>query len=298
MNAWWIAQADLAGPGGLEAEVLEQSALVLSVYGTILVLGLLVDFLFLQHLRRERMSWSESLSRLYWRPWGLAETRILVLVLAGAFLIMLGARSFLPRLVEASGLSLNSFAVVLQSVLFHWTGLLTVTWMLARRRLPWRSAFGLNPATFLRDAGRGVLILLGVMPVLMVAAMLYNLILQGFGFEATLQDGAFIISDETSPWMRAYFFLLAVVLAPLFEEILFRGILLPALAKRFGATASVVAVSVLFAGIHGHVPSLVPLFVLSAALCLAYIRTGSLATNIAMHAVFNGVTVTLLFVIR
>ena len=119
-----------------------------------------------------------------------------------------------------------------------------------------------------------------------------------FGFEATLQDVAFIISDETSPWMRAYFFLLAVVLAPLFEEILFRGILLPALAKRFGATASVVAVSVLFAGIHGHVPSLVPLFVLSAALCLAYIRTGSLATNIAMHAVFNGVTVTLLFVIR
>ncbi len=298
MNAWWMAQADLAGPGGLEAEVLEQSALVLSVYGTILGLGLLVDFFFLQHLRRERWSWRESLSRLYWRPWGRTETRSLVLVLAGAFLVTLGLRPFLPQLVAASGLSLNSFAVVLQSVLFHWTGLLAVSGMLARRRLPWRSAFGLNPATILRDAGRGVLILLGVMPVLMVAALLYNLVLQGFGFEATLQDVAFIISDETSPWMRAYFFLLAVGLAPLFEEILFRGILLPALAKRFGATASVVAVSVLFAGIHGHVPSLVPLFVLSAALCLAYIRTGSLASSIAMHALFNGVTVTLLFVIR
>ncbi len=292
------AQTDLARLGGLEAEIVEQSALVGAVYGSIILVGLFIAIRFLLRLRTRPLAWRAALSQLYWRPWGWAECRTLLLILATAFAVSLVLRPVLHRLAAASGWSMNSFLVVLQSLLFHWIGLAAVVGLLAQRRLPWRSAFGLYPATLLHKAGCGVLILLGTMPVLVVATLLYNLILQGFGFQPTLQDVAFIISDETSVWMRVYFFLLAVVLAPLFEEILFRGILLPALAKRFGATASTVAISLLFAGIHGHVPSLVPLFILSVSLCMAYIGTGSLATSIAMHALFNGVTVTLLFVIR
>ena len=82
------------------------------------------------------------------------------------------------------------------------------------------------------------------------------------------------------------------------EEILFRGMLLPALAKRFGVTAAVVVIALVFAAIHAHVPSLVPLFILSASLSLAYIGTGSLAASIIMHAVFNGITVSLLFAVQ
>ena len=291
-------QADLPQVIGLEAELAEQATLITSVYAIIILLGLVVLTWFVRRQRRHPLAWREALSRLYWRPWGLAESRTLLLVLAGALLVSLFVRPWIAQAAVASGLTLGAFLVVLQSILFHWVGLIAVVVLLRRRRLPWRSAFGLQPATLLRDAGRGVLILLGTMPVLVLGAVLYNLVLQLFGFQATLQDVAYILSDATSPWLRVYFLLLAVVLAPLFEEILFRGILLPALAKRFGSTAATLAVSLLFAGIHAHVPSLVPLFILSVSLCLAYIGTGSLAASVAMHALFNGVTVSLLFFLQ
>lgn len=293
-----LAQADLSSLTGLEADVVEQAALVGAVYGFIILLGLTVLIWFLLRLRTRPLRWRDAVSRLSWRPWSLCESRTLLLILAGVFLLSLLLRPWLGRLAAASGLTLNALLVILQSVLFHWAGLAAVGWMLVRRRLPWRSAFGLVPANLLRAALQGVLILLGTMPLLVVATILYNLVLQLFGYQATLQDVAFIISDETSPWVRAYFIFLAVALAPLFEEILFRGILLPALAKRYGVPAAVVAVSLLFAGIHGHVPSLVPLFILSTSLCLAYVGTGSLAASIAMHALFNGVTLSLLFAVR
>ena len=293
-----MAQADLVRPEGLEAELLHSSGLILCVYGFILLGGLGVDLLFARRLRRAPLAWDEALSRFYWRPWDLADGRFLLLVLAGGFLFSLAARSGVIRLAAAVGLSASTCLVIVQSLFFHWAGLLAVAGLLVRRRLPWRSAFGRPGARLPGDFGRGLLILLGAMPVLMAAALGANLVLQLFGLETSLQDVAFVISDETSPWLRAYFFLLAVGLAPAFEELLFRGILLPALAKKFGATASLVAVSLLFAGIHGHLPSLAPLFVLSLALGLAYIGTGSLAVSMFMHALFNGITVTLLYIIR
>ena len=290
-----LAQAEVAPWSGLEARLVEQAALVGAVYAVIIALGLGVLAWFFLRLRKQPLPWRDALSRLYWRPLGGAEVRGLFLVLGLVFLLGLLLRPWLVTWVSSRVARPDSFLVILQSVLFHWVGLLTVAWLLHRRRLPWRSAFGLDPATALRDGFRGWLVLLGTMPLLVVATMLYNLVLHLSGFQPTLQDVAFVISGETSPGVRLYMVFLAVVLAPLFEEILFRGILLPVLAQRYGATAAVAAISMLFAGIHGHVPSLVPLFILSGSLCLAYIGTGSLMAPIAMHALFNGVTVSLLF---
>lgn len=297
MNETWTPPGP-AHLSTLEAELMERAALISAIYGVIILVGLVVLGWFLVRSRTRPVRWRDHLSRLYWRPWSLGDCRPVLLVLAGSFLLSLVIQSGLARATGTLEGAPASYLVVLQSVFFHWAGLLTLLLLLRRRRLPWRSAFGLAPATLVRDAFRGLLVLAGTMPVLIGAAVLYNLVLQLLGFQPTLQDVAFIISDETSPWLRAYFVLLAVVLAPVFEEILFRGMLLPALAKRFGAAASVVAISLIFAGIHGHVPSVVPLFILSVSLCLAYIGTGSLVASMAMHAVFNGVTVALLLAVR
>lgn len=75
---------------------------------------------------------------------------------------------------------------------------------------------------------------------------------------------------------------------------MFRGILFPFLVQRVGLKWGIVAVSALFAVIHLHVPSMLALFLLSAGLCVAYWRTGSLWVSIGMHAIFNGVTILLL----
>jgi hypothetical protein len=133
------------------------------------------------------------------------------------------------------------------------------------------------------------------MPVLIFYTLVYGLYLQATGQEVAQQDVAYAISGATSPLMKFYFLFLAVFLAPLAEEVLFRGIVMVSLAKRLGAGGAITLTSFLFAMMHGHVPSVVPLFVLSVALSLAYICTESLLVPIVMHSVFNLVSVTWLF---
>ncbi len=61
--------------------------------------------------------------------------------------------------------------------------------------------------------------------------------------------------------------------------------------KRAGMSVAVIVVSVLFALMHFHLPSFVPLFMLSAILCLTYWRTSSLWTSIGVHMIFNAVSI-------
>ena len=61
--------------------------------------------------------------------------------------------------------------------------------------------------------------------------------------------------------------------------------------KNAGRLVAVIGTSVLFALIHGHVPSLPGLFILAVALALIYERTASLWAPICLHAGFNGLSI-------
>jgi uncharacterized protein len=83
-----------------------------------------------------------------------------------------------------------------------------------------------------------------------------------------------------------------------FEEFFFRGFAYPALKQRWGAGKALIAVSIVFALVHLHVPSMGPLFALALGLGLGYELTGSLLTPIIMHALFNTANVALLLYVR
>lgn len=142
--------------------------------------------------------------------------------------------------------------------------------------------------------GLSVLLYLAAIPLLWFYSMLYQLFLYQLGFDLGLQDVAQIFLAPATPLMRAGMFFTAIVLAPLFEELLFRGVLLPWAVRRAGYWPAVAAVSAIFAGMHFHLPSLLPLFMLSVFFCIVYSRTRSLLVPIGMHACFNAVTVILL----
>jgi membrane protease YdiL (CAAX protease family) len=261
-------------------------------------LGLLVDAVLLVRWRTQPARWREKISRLCWRPWSNRSAVGLLLLLMFLYLLVVLTVPVIRVWSERAGFTSISVLIVLQGLVFHWAGLIYVVWLLARERLSWKSAFGWDARRIWADSGTGLLLLLGTMPILLFYTVLYHLGLQMLGHETRLQDVVYAISDVTSPALRVYLFAFAALVAPLFEEILFRGIALPVLARRFGAGAAVVIVSVLFALIHGHVPSLVPLFVLSAAMSLAYIYTESLIVPVVMHGLFNTLTVTLLMTLR
>ena len=82
----------------------------------------------------------------------------------------------------------------------------------------------------------------------------------------------------------------AVVLAPLFEETIFRGALLPVLAKRWGTAGGVVLSALLFAMAHISIGELLPLAVLGVGLALLRVSTGRLLPSVMMHALWNAIT--------
>jgi membrane protease YdiL (CAAX protease family) len=79
----------------------------------------------------------------------------------------------------------------------------------------------------------------------------------------------------------------AVLIAPVAEEILFRGILYPAIKQRGFPGLALWSTSLLFGVIHFNLPSFLPLVVLSLVLTWLYEETDNLLAPIATHSIFN-----------
>lgn len=103
---------------------------------------------------------------------------------------------------------------------------------------------------------------------------------------SALQDSA------TPPLVRGLTVFNALVPASIIEEMLFRGILLPAIARWSGTTwGGVLVTSALFGFIHyPYVDTIIPLAAFGVLLGWMYARSGSLTLVILTHAVFNAKT--------
>ncbi|MCC6552877.1 MAG: CPBP family intramembrane metalloprotease, partial [Polyangiaceae bacterium] len=88
--------------------------------------------------------------------------------------------------------------------------------------------------------------------------------------------------------------LLAAVLPAICEELLFRGLLFSGL-RRVGPAAAIVASALLFGLAHGSVYRLLPTASLGLVMGYARWRTGSIASGMVIHALNNGIAVTLLY---
>jgi membrane protease YdiL (CAAX protease family) len=82
----------------------------------------------------------------------------------------------------------------------------------------------------------------------------------------------------------------AVVLAPLFEEVIFRGALLPVLTESVGVFWGVVLSGLTFGLAHISIGELAPLTVLGIGLALMRLSSGRLLPCVLMHALWNAVT--------
>lgn len=86
----------------------------------------------------------------------------------------------------------------------------------------------------------------------------------------------------------------AVVIAPLSEEVLFRGVIYGVLKRYTDAPFAALSSSLMFAVIHMHVGSLMPLWILAVLFCIAYELTGCLLAPMLLHMIFNGTSILLM----
>ena len=85
---------------------------------------------------------------------------------------------------------------------------------------------------------------------------------------------------------NVFYILLTVVVAPVMEEIVFRGMILESM-KKYSPLFALIFSSVLFALAHLNLYQGLPVFGMSLAFGLVYLKTGSLAASIYMHFVNN-----------
>lgn len=100
--------------------------------------------------------------------------------------------------------------------------------------------------------------------------------------------------DEASGVALALLLLTAVVLAPIVEELLFRGLLLRALLRRVTPTTAVAVSAVLFGAVHLVDPNAFPLLAAFVGLgvisAIIAVRSGGVGRSILLHSGFNAVT--------
>ncbi|MES2996399.1 MAG: type II CAAX endopeptidase family protein [Verrucomicrobiota bacterium] len=114
--------------------------------------------------------------------------------------------------------------------------------------------------------------------------------MESLGVE-TMQDTVKLLRDSKDPMVLALMAVAAVVVAPLCEEIVFRGYIYGAAKKFTGAAGAAVFSALVFSVAHGSVAALLPLFLLGLAFVWIYEKTGSIWAPIAVHFCFNGATV-------
>lgn len=102
----------------------------------------------------------------------------------------------------------------------------------------------------------------------------------------------FLRQADVPRWAVVLSLINAALLAPIMEELLFRGLLQTALAQHLRSTWVAIAVTaVTFGMIHGDVKQTVlPLIVFGVVLGYVYARSGSLMAAILLHMVFNAKT--------
>ncbi|MHA3773343.1 CPBP family intramembrane glutamic endopeptidase [Verrucomicrobiota bacterium sgz303538] len=146
-----------------------------------------------------------------------------------------------------------------------------------------------------RAVGRGVLMLLAAIPVVLIFSLASVAFLQEQAKEQELVKLFSDVSRQGDMATVIKILIAGVVVAPLCEELIFRGYFYP-VAKRFlGPVAGALLTALLFSISHVNLASLPSLTVLALCFIVAYESTGSLLVPITMHACFNAANLFLLY---
>ena len=118
------------------------------------------------------------------------------------------------------------------------------------------------------------------------ATAIYSLLLEALGIGgAPRADPTKILPVGTAGLVLTI--VVVCVVAPIVEEMVFRGVLLQSLARRWGVTAGIVISSIVFALAHSSLYAALPIFLLALFLGRLFVRSGTLWQPIAAHAAFN-----------
>ncbi|MCS4526087.1 CPBP family intramembrane metalloprotease [Clostridium botulinum] len=83
-------------------------------------------------------------------------------------------------------------------------------------------------------------------------------------------------------------FILEVIIAPIFEEIVFRGIILEGLLNKYKPITGIIVSSVVFALCHIYIPQIINAIIFGMLVGIIYYKTRSVVLCMVSHMLTNG----------
>lgn len=235
----------------------------------------------------------------WWVPWidvGIAVAAWFVSVLLLVFVPVIYALPYMIyRIVKAGAPSPEAFTSDKMLIFFSVVGILpthvltfVLVWAVvsyAGRRPFWKNIDFDWPA----NSSRAMTTMLSVVMAIVLFSIAFA-ITMFYGERKTDLD----LMIESSIYTRFATAFIAVVTAPLVEELIYRGLLYRALEKAAGVAVSIGIVSLLFAGVHvvqyrNNLAVIAVITLLSITLTVTRAVTGKVLPAFIIHLVFNGI---------
>jgi membrane protease YdiL (CAAX protease family) len=184
---------------------------------------------------------------------------------------------------EREFLQMLAGALFLQIAVLVW-----VRFFLRQYAFGWKEGFGLNSSEAASATAYGILAGALFFPVAQGLQWLSACLMELAHKTPEAQAAVQALQDpNVSVGEKIVFGVVAVVLAPLVEESLFRGILYPAIKQLGYPRLALWGTSVLFAALHFNEPTFVPLVAFGLVLVRLYEAFGNLLAPIVAHSFFN-----------
>ena len=224
----------------------------------------------------------------------------MVLLLAGAVMMSIFSGSLVVELLRHFGVAGfrtqdDAGSVLVTTLRLHGAAIVAGIVFLKLHDIGWREALGLQNDNWKLQLLLTVTVLAAAFPVLQGLKLVSEIMLHKMNWSVEDQSAVEMFINIKSGWSRVYFCFFTIVIAPVAEEFIFRGILFSAAKKSGWPVLGWVGVSFLFAIAHFNAPIFLPLFVLALTLTWLYEKTEGLFAPIMAHSLFNAVGLVLLF---
>ena len=178
-------------------------------------------------------------------------------------------------------------AVLIGTLTFQGATWILIPFFLRQHQMDWQDAFGLRRAKLDRVWFPAIPAVIVFLP---VAAVLQAVLIHTFnriGLPPETEAAVTVLAAVQSVWLRVYLITFYIVIGPVAEEFIFRGMLYPFFKQRSHPLLAWFLVSFLFALVHWDLVAFLPLFLFALILTWLYEFTGNLLAPITAHAFFN-----------
>ena len=156
-----------------------------------------------------------------------------------------------------------------------------------------RNELGLNNLVTFSDIGLALAGFFGYLAFSAILTALFSI----FPWFNLTENQPLLYSTLISPSGKILAALALVVVGPILEEVIYRGLIYGKLRKKHSLVTSILIVSILFGFLHGQWNVGVDVFALSVVACLMRETTGTIYAGIILHMLKNAIAFGVLFIV-